>query len=460
MSAALVEAALAAAEPLTDACVVVVTERWAVDLRWANTAPTTNGSRGTVTTTVAAVVKGRLGTVSRAGVTLATVGALVDDTIALAGLSPVAGDVRDLPTVQECGTSSDFTQEAPRLGASSLPGIVAGLADAFALARHDDYQLFGFAEHELTTTWLGTSAGVRLRHTDPDGRVDLNARGKSGSGLSVWAGLASRDPLTVDVSALHERVRTRLEWSRRGTLTHPAQPTTVVLPPSAVADLLVGFAWELDARGAAEGRSVFSAPDGGSKVGESIAPAGFSIVSDPHDARIGTTPFVTSTTSGDQSTVFDAGLPLRRTAWVQDGTLSALAASRSVAAGLGVPVAPAVGTLSIDAGGTSDEAALVAGLDDGLLLTCLWYIREVDPTRMLVTGLTRDGVFAVKGGEVVGQVHNFRFNESPYEMLGRITGAGAPVVTLPREWADYFRLVTAPPLRIEGFGLSSVSEAV
>ena len=60
---------------------------------------------------------------------------------------------------------------------------------------------------------------------------------------------------------------------------------------------------------------------------------------------------------------------------------------------------------------------LVAGVDDGLLLTCMWYIREVDPQTMLLTGLTRDGVYRVEGGEITGAVNNFRFNESPIDLL-------------------------------------------
>ena len=68
---------------------------------------------------------------------------------------------------------------------------------------------------------------------------------------------------------------------------------------------------------------------------------------------------------------------------------------------------------------------MVAATERGLLLTCLWYIREVDPQTLLLTGLTRDGVYLVEDGEVVGAVNNFRFNESPVDLLGRVTEVGA-----------------------------------
>jgi predicted Zn-dependent protease len=95
----------------------------------------------------------------------------------------------------------------------------------------------------------------------------------------------------------------------------------------------------------------------------------------------------------------------------------------------------------------------------GLLLTCLWYIREVDPQTLLLTGLTRDGIYLIENGEVTGAVNNFRFNESPVGMLARVTEAGGTVPALSREWGDHFARTAMPPARVEGFNMSSVSQA-
>ena len=108
-------------------------------------------------------------------------------------------------------------------------------------------------------------------------------------------------------------------------------------------------------------------------------------------------------------------------------------------------------------GGTDELVASTSGR--ALLLTCLWYIREVDPQTLLLTGLTRDGVYLVEDGEVVGAVNNFRFNESPVDLLGRIQAASGTSQTLPREWADYFNRAAMPALRIDGFNMSTVSKA-
>jgi predicted Zn-dependent protease len=102
---------------------------------------------------------------------------------------------------------------------------------------------------------------------------------------------------------------------------------------------------------------------------------------------------------------------------------------------------------------------MVASTERGLLLTCLWYIREVDPQTLLLTGLTRDGVYLVEDGKVRGAVNNFRFNESPLDLLRRATEAGGTEHTLSREWSDYFLRTAMPPLRIPDFNMSTVSKA-
>ena len=122
--------------------------------------------------------------------------------------------------------------------------------------------------------------------------------------------------------------------------------------------------------------------------------------------------------------MFDNGLPLAATDWMREGRLEHLVTTRHSAGLTGLPVAPATGNLILDGGGERSLDEMVAATERGLLLTCLWYIREVDPATLLLTGLTRDGVYLVENGEVVGEVNNFRFNESPVDLLSRATEAG------------------------------------
>ncbi len=164
--------------------------------------------------------------------------------------------------------------------------------------------------------------------------------------------------------------------------------------------------------------------------------------------------------SGDDSSVFDNGLPLAGTDWIREGVLNRLLATRHSAELTGQPVAPAVDNLILDGGGTRSLEDMIAGTERGLLLTSLWYIREVDPATLLLTGLTRDGVYLVERGEVVGEVNNFRFNESPVGLLSRAVEAGRTEPTLPREWGDWFTRAAMPALRVPDFNMSSVSQGV
>ena len=137
----------------------------------------------------------------------------------------------------------------------------------------------------------------------------------------------------------------------------------------------------------------------------------------PRDARLARRRRRSSTTA----------LALGRTDWIDDGRLAALRYHRAGAARSGVAASRRRSTTSCSScpGRPASLEDLVAATERGLLLTCLWYIREVDPATLLLTGLTRDGVYLVEDGEVVGAVNNFRFNESPVDLLARATEAGA-----------------------------------
>jgi predicted Zn-dependent protease len=156
--------------------------------------------------------------------------------------------------------------------------------------------------------------------------------------------------------------------------------------------------------------------------------------------------------------VFDNGLGIDRVDWIRDGAIASLVYPRAAAAEFGTaPAVPADNLLMT--GGTSDLDQMIAATERGLLLTTLWYIRTVDPTTLLLTGLTRDGVYLIEDGKVAAAVNNFRFNESPLDLLRRATEAGIPEKTLPREWSDWATRAVMPTLRIPDFHMSSVSQA-
>ena len=133
---------------------------------------------------------------------------------------------------------------------------------------------------------------------------------------------------------------------------------------------------------------------------------------------------------------------------------------RAGAARSGVDPTPPGDNLILElpgAAGSLEE--MIASTERALLLTCLWYIREVDPVTLLLTGLTRDGVYLVEKGEVVGAVNNFRFNESPLDVLAKTMEVGRTERALSREWNEWVNRTAMPPLRVAEFNMSSVSPA-
>jgi predicted Zn-dependent protease len=459
-----VERALAAARAGGET-VVIADEASTANLRWAGNTLTTNGVAATRSLTVISVSRrsdgtAGVGTVSRSGVTADQVEELVREAEKAAADAPPAEDATELVS-GDAGYSSAPSLWSEPPGATDFTvfrSFAAQLGDTLRAAEAAGRKLYGFAEHGVTSSFLGTSAGVRARYDQPAGRVELNAKSADLS-RSAWDGAASRDFADVDVAALDAGLAQRLDWqSRRVDL--PAGRYETLLPPTAVSDLLIYLYWSAGARDAAEGRTVFSRSGGGTRVGEQLSPVSLDLFSDPAYPGLECTPFVTAHASGRDSSVFDNGLASPRASWISGGRLAALHSSRYSAGVTGLPATPSVDNLILSAPGASASLeSMIASTRRGLLLTCLWYIRMVDPQTLLLTGLTRDGVYLVEDGEVTGTVNNFRFNESPVGLLSRVLEVGATEPTLPREWGDYFNRAAMPALRVDGFNMSSVSQA-
>ncbi|MEX3104731.1 peptidase [Streptomyces sp. V2] len=443
-----------------DGCVVVADEQSSANLRWAGNALTTNGVTRGRTLTVIATVDGAEGTasgvVTRAAVTSDELESLVR---AAEDAARAAGPAEDAqPLVSGTPLSPEFTEAPAETSSAVFADFAPALGEAFARAREGGRELYGFAHHELVSTYLGTSTGLRLRHDQPNGTLELNAKSPDRT-RSAWAGRSTRDFKDVDPAALDAELAVRLGWAQR-RIELPAGRYETLLPPTAVADLLIYQMWSQSGRDATEGRTVFSKPGGGTRLGERLTELPLSLRSDPHEPGLESAPFVIAHSSGGDTSVFDNGLPVRATEWVGNGELKNLVTSRHSAALTGLPVAPGGDNLILDGGGSQSLDEMVAATGRGLLLTCLWYIREVDPATLLLTGLTRDGVYLVEDGEVVGEVNNFRFNESPVDLLGRAVEAGRTEKTLPREWSDWFTRAAMPALRVPDFNMSSVSQGV
>lgn len=429
-------------------CVVIVSETSEAVLRWANSTMTTNGSTLSSRITVVALVDLPGGTAAGT----VSLGEVVTDPARLADLVAAAEhSAREAGPAKDSAPLPTPSSEDPgwaEPGARTSIAVYADLADGLAEVLAGPVRHFGFADHSLTTSWLGTSTGVRRRWVQPTGSVELNAKSADSS---AWTGKATTDYSDVDVRALAAEAEQRLAWGARTVSLDPGRYETL-MPPSAVSDMLVYLGWSMEGRAAQEGRSAFA---GKAAVGERLTDLPLTLYSDPAAPGLEYEPVVIA---GGGTSVFDNGAPTRRVDWIREGVVHELQYTRAEAAEFGTAFTPAGDNLLLTGGSAASVEDMVARTDRGLLLTCLWYIREVDPATLLLTGLTRDGVYLVEGGEVTAEVdHNFRFNYSPLDMLRRATEVGVTAPALPREWKDWFTRARFPAMRIPDFRMSSVS---
>src|SRR3954453_143145 len=443
----------------SESCIAIASVSSGANLRWANNTLTTNGvsQRGSVPViSFASTSKGvAAGSVTGTAATLDQVTALVESADRAAAGSEPAKDAAEL--VSDVA-ALDWHEPPEETSISVYAEFAPALGEAFGHATSSGRVLYGFVDHDMTTTYLGSTTGLRRRHVQPTGHWGCTAKPADLSS-SAWVGGATRDFKDVDPAAFDAELERRLGWARR-TVDLPPGRYDTVLPPTAVSDLMIYAYWTASARMANDGQTVFSKPGGGTRIDERLSRHPVQVYSDPSYPGLGADPFVVAPSSGDMSSVFDNGLPLRRTDWVRDGTLRALIQTRETAELTGEEVTPGIDNLVVEVGGGAGSAEdLAAHVDRGLLLTCLWYIREVDPQTLLLTGLTRDGVYLVEGGEVTAVVNNFRFNESPIDLMRRFTQASETGPSFSREWGDYFPRTPHPPPPPPAFTMPPASQA-
>jgi predicted Zn-dependent protease len=336
-----------------------------------------------------------------------------------------------------------------------LGGVVEPMRRAIEESRSRGEVLYGYVHGVTSHEALGSRTGVRLAAASRFASVSLTLK-SSDLKRSAWCGRMAEGLEGIDVEAMYRGCRERLAWTQRQLSLEPGH-YQVILEPSAVADMVVRLAWEMHARGADEERTVFASKSG-SRVGEAMYASSITLTSDPRAPGMRVPDFVRVLGSSEYGSVFDNGLSAPQATWIEGGVQRELVCPRRWARDHGHPVRPDPENLRLaGAGATLEE--MIAGTERALLVTSLWYIRDVDPAALLLTGLTRDGVFLVEKGKVVGAVNNFRFNESPVGVLSRTVEVGRAELALSREIGD-LTFVEVPPLRVERFFMSSVSDAV
>ena len=269
------------------------------------------------------------------------------------------------------------------------------------------------------------------------------ARTEDGRG-SGWVTRSANDARKFDA---REASAVAIDKALRSVDARALEPGryTVILEPAATSELIGRMFGAFDARRADEGRSFLSKKGGGNRFGEKLFDEQVNIWADPWDKDVPVRPW-------DAVSM----LPRERTDVVKNGKIVSLDYSRFWAHKQKAIATARHGNM-IMSGGSKSLEELIASTKKGIIVTRTWYIREVDPQSLLLTGLTRDGTFYVENGKIKHPVKNFRFNESPVSMLNNVDELGQPQIIGGDEVA--FQMLI-PPMKIRDFNFTSLSDAV
>lgn len=409
--------------------------------RFADGSITTSGGVTNTTITVTVTIGRRRASASTNVVDEASLKRAVDLAATLAKLSP-----DDPELMPELGAAAHpavdaFVQRTALLDPEIRGGAVSRAIEAAGAAGKPAGAVFtaGYLEANARAIAVATGNGLFAYHRTTDADFSMTVRTADGTG-SGWATAGSRDWGQVDPASVGRIAAQKAVASRNPQALEPGL-YTAVLEPAAVTDLVPLLAGAFSARLADEGRSAFSRPDGGTRIGEKVMDERVTLYSDPADPALLGQPF-------------DAeGLPLSRMVWVERGILRNLSYSRYWAQRQSKrPTGPPFAGGLVLAGGTKSTEELIAGCERGVLVTHFFYIRSLDSRTVLQTGLTRDGTFLIERGKVTRALKNFRWNESPLLMLNRLEDIGRPVLTTAGRMM--------PPLRVRDFNFASASDAV
>ncbi len=324
-----------------------------------------------------------------------------------------------------------------------------GRADAVrtitAPATKDGLVSTGYLDTRVGASAVANTKGLFAYNRSTASVLTTTVRTADGLG-SGWAGASHHDWSRVNAAALGARAADKARASRNAAAIEPGR-YTVVFEPTAVGNLIQFIATALNARAADEGRSFFSTPGGGNKIGQKVMDERVTIVSDPFDPDVAGVPFTAE------------GLPTRRSVWIENGVVKTLNYDRFWAQKKGTTPTASGGSLRMS-GGSSSLESMIASTQRGLLVTRFWYLRPVDQRTILYTGLTRDGTFLIENGKVTRAVKNLRFNDSPVFMLNNLESLGTPVRVSASEDGGPGQAIVVPPLKVRDFNFTSLSDAI
>jgi len=389
---------------------------------------------------VRAVVDRRMARASTNKFDEATIRQTCEAAIGLARLQPPDPDLLPMPGPQTFRAVQRFHKQTARLTPQTRAETVR---QVIARGEKDGLTAAGAFSSGAFVAGLFNSRGLSAFHEETVSEFSVTMLGESSSG---WAKKTSPDCRELEPEALAERAARKALESREPREIAPGK-YTVILEPAAVLDLLGYLFSDFGGLAVHEKRSCLTG-----RVGRRLFGANISVRDDVyHPLQAGA--------------AFDGeGVPRQRVTLVEKGVVKRVVYARQTAhkvgaepTGHGFPLPNEIGEAPINIiieGGKSSVEEMVRSTERGLLVTRLWYIREVDPYQKILTGMTRDGTFWIEDGKVQHGVKNLRFNQSVIEMLGQVEMMSPPERTAGEE---SFEMVV-PAMKVREFSFSSLTK--
>jgi len=414
----------------------VATSRFANNGMTQNQAPTAAG------VSVRVMVDGRQARLSSDQTGAAAVRKLVDNAVTAAKLLDKDANMLPLPKPHQAApvrAPSRYHAKTARMTAADRASAIASI---IAVAKSRGLSAAGVYTSGAWAHAIGNSEGLFAYHRETEAECSITMSAADSTG---WAKENSPNARDIDPEAMAERAAEKALGSANPVEVEAGR-YTVILEPSAVLDLI--FALWYDFTGTSHEDKLSCLVD---RVGKQVFGANVSIFDDARHRLQAGSPF-----DGE-------GLSRRTITLVENGVVKSLIYGRRSAKALcveptghGVSEPSPMGEYPVNivvAGDSASLADMIASTERGLLLTRVWYIREVDPTTKIVTGMTRDGTFLVENGQVKQGVRNLRFNVSLIELFNNVLALGQPVRAAGEESFP----AVVPAMKVADFNFTSTT---
>ena len=411
--------------------------------RFANNAIHQSVAERTMNLSVRPVIDGRTARASTNRLDLAGIHDVVEQAIAITRLTAPDPDLLPLPDhVSEDPAAAPYPRCFDETAAATPGERAQAVAEAIAAVESAGQTAAGIYSTGASFFALFNSRGVSAWHEESMARFSITAMAADGSGWAKASACDHRDinPLELALAAARKAAESRAPREL------PPGRYTVILEPAAVLDLAGQMFGDFSATAIRDGRSFLN-----DRIGRKIFGANITIRDDVWHRLQSGPPF-----DGE-------GVPRKPLTLVDRGVVRDIAYCRQAAAldgvaptGHGFPLPNEFGEAPMNIvieGGDSSVDRMVASTERGILVTRLWYIREVDPYEKIFTGMTRDGTFLVERGRVTAGLRNFRFNQGLMEMLSNVEALSTPVRASGEETFD----MVAPAMKVRDFNFTEVT---